>query len=565
MDNCEENVEEIYFTDFMMKICNHVQMGDYQLLGAPAEAASSTTAAASKLLKVERIVRGKPCSEYENNHAVIKKKFTDILSNSFQLVPHSNDLYYFCPTSCQIGDDYYPVPSRIRRDTKETGTGSSNVDEEDLVGKMKIIMNEDNPEEDEILSTRTKKTNTNKIDMASSLSLLSNTSEQSDLINESNSRDDAVNFDPLFLQVYITIKHDKDEMINCPISLLPTCLVDLITNTNANHEDGKELDLSRLTIYLDLLTITLTKEMPIEFGNRYLDKNRKRSVSLSSTMSISEFQKSSSEVSLASDTGILDLAAEETLPSQQLEAFNNVIKEIKWMVRDEMAFALTQHSINITEATLNTVVDHIKDSDGKPGCTVDKIPLDYVFGHEVSHALFMKMFKDFDIPGWRAIRVQDNFMYFLHNDPQDITDDNDDVLIVDEPMQRFQLSPVKEALASTTSDDAETMSITDSGANDQEVLVWRDDPQKNKKKPQFWLILRITESEVEIYFQYREGQFEALLPWRQTQKLIVSEVRSISKKVNQSFLLKDLFDNKVCNRLLEAETSEEIWSYSRHR
>ena len=79
------------------------------------------------------------------------------------------------------------------------------------------------------------------------------------------------------------------------------------------------------------------------------------------------------------------------------------------------------------------------------------------------------------------------------------------------------------------------------------------------------MILRITESEVEIYFQYREGQFEALLPWRQTQKLIVSEVRSISKKVNQSFLLKDLFDNKVCNRLLEAETSEEIWSYSRHR
>ena len=94
-----------------------------------------------------------------------------------------------------------------------------------------------------------------------------------------------------------------------------------------------------------------------------------------------------------------------------------------------------------------------------------------------------------------------------------------------------------------------------------EVFVWHDEPQKTSfRKPQFWLILRISETEVEIYFQYREGQFEAYVPWRQIQKLIVSEVRNICKKVNQRLLLKDMHETKICNRLLEPETTnEEVW------
>ena len=57
------------------------------------------------------------------------------------------------------------------------------------------------------------------------------------------------------------------------------------------------------------------------------------------------------------------LLLDETLPSQQLDAINNIISEIKWMISDEMAFALTTHTKEITETTLNTVVNHIKNSD----------------------------------------------------------------------------------------------------------------------------------------------------------------------------------------------------------
>ena len=182
---------------------------------------------------------------------------------------------------------------------------------------MKIIMNED--EEDE---TSTKKTN-NKID-ASSLSLLSNThSEQSDL-NIESSREENIQFDPLFLQVSICIRHENDVQIDCPISQLPTCLIDIIKYINS--EDGKELDMSKLIIYLNLLTITLTKDLPIQIGNKnFLDVhgtiNRTRSVSLCSTGSLTEYH-SLSEASLESDNGINDLPIEETLTSQQLEAIN---------------------------------------------------------------------------------------------------------------------------------------------------------------------------------------------------------------------------------------------------
>ena len=104
-------------------------------------------------------------------------------------------------------------------------------------------------------------------------------------------------------------------------------------------------------------------------------------------------------------------------------------------------------------------------------------------------------------------------------------------------------------------------STTGNSSPEAEVFVWHDEPQKTScRKPQFWLILRISETEVEIYFQYREGQFEAYVPWRQIQKLIVSEVRNICKKVNQRLLLKDMHETKICNRLLEPETTnEEVW------
>ena len=97
----------------------------------------------------------KPCSQIFTNHNVIKKKFADILQvwtifkcwflfkaffcqidklnissfqTSFRPVPQAEDLYFFCPSSSLLGDDYFPVPSRQRRDTKDTDDPISELD-----------------------------------------------------------------------------------------------------------------------------------------------------------------------------------------------------------------------------------------------------------------------------------------------------------------------------------------------------------------------------------------------------------------------------------------------------
>ena len=151
----------------------------------------------------------------------------------------------------------------------------------------------DDPED---YSNKTPNTRNNKND-ASSLSLLSNaTSEQSDL-NESRD-ENLIDYEPLFLQVSISIRHGKDTMITAPISQLPTCLVDLFKTlpNNSNSNKLSEIDFSKLVVSLDLLSISLSQGVPIPIGGRGHLKNpdRTRSVSLCSNLSFSDHQTYSS-------------------------------------------------------------------------------------------------------------------------------------------------------------------------------------------------------------------------------------------------------------------------------
>ena len=84
------------------------------------------------------------------------------------------------------------------------------------------------------------------------------------------------------------------------------------------------------------------------------------------------------------------------------------------MITDEIAFALTTHAARINEFTLKTVAKHIKSSHGKPGNSTQTIPLIYVFGHELSHQMFLEDFADLEVESWRKVTVGD-FVYFLQD------------------------------------------------------------------------------------------------------------------------------------------------------
>ena len=325
IDNCEETIVEVHFTDFLLKTCNHVQQ-DLKSKYQDDEIENG--------LKMSLVKATKSCFEMDSNHVTIKKKFVEILNKTFQLVPHSNDLYYYHPGSHRqhslgtsfenlnvtkgekiwrknltifffffkiilkkhfwakimsifilfLGDDIFPVPSRMRKDTRDADT------EDDY----KLV--------EEALDKASKNNSknaggVNNNDKASSMisEMISAATSVSDL-NESRDFHELVDFEPFFLQVSITIRYGKEMMITTPIVNLPTCLIDLLKTMN----NVEEIDLARFSVSLDLLSISLTKQdspLPIG-GQRQKGKDKEaaaaggldRSFSLCSNLSITQHQ-----------------------------------------------------------------------------------------------------------------------------------------------------------------------------------------------------------------------------------------------------------------------------------
>ena len=68
------------------------------------------------------------------------------------------------------------------------------------------------------------------------------------------------------------------------------------------------------------------------------------------------------------------------LPEYQHRAVISVLDEMKWMLRDEIAFALTKTS-EMTSGTLEFVRNHVQGSVGKSGSSVGTVDLNFVFGN----------------------------------------------------------------------------------------------------------------------------------------------------------------------------------------
>lgn len=49
--------------------------------------------------------------------------------------------------------------------------------------------------------------------------------------------------------------------------------------------------------------------------------------------------------------------------------------------------------------------------------------------------------------------------------------------------------------------------------------------------------------------------------WRSVQSEVVRSIRSLVKLVNQTLLLQDLHNTRMCNDLLEPEVSDDIWRH----
>ena len=76
------------------------------------------------------------------------------------------------------------------------------------------------------------------------------------------------------------------------------------------------------------------------------------------------------------------LICEDKLPETQSEVVTALVKDIKWILADEITFAMIRSPGGIEAETLQRVAAHVDMSAKKPGNACHSIPLNFVFGKE---------------------------------------------------------------------------------------------------------------------------------------------------------------------------------------
>lgn len=193
-----------------------------------------------------------------------------------------------------------------------------------------------------------------------------------------------------------------------------------------------------------------------------------------------------------------DYIGKHQLNTIQRKAISEMVEDIHWMISDEIAFSKAS-STHITQAMLKAIVAHVEASISKPGCSIVKCPLDFIMNREKSMEVMMEQISRIAIPNFKVIQ-KGRYWYLVRTSTKD------------------------------------------------------------SSKSKLWLILYIKDEKVNIIFQYREGQLNIVLPWRQAMQRLSVKISEALDYVNRVMLLQNLSESRICNRLLDPESpDDEEW------
>ena len=363
---------------------------------------------------------------------------------------------------------------------------------------------------------------------------------------------------------------ESEDIVCSPVRALPTCLADLLQDPTVPDPE-QELNMTTLGLRLDLVCMTLPKQLDSLASNLA----SLRSTSLCSSTSYRD------STSLPDDDlgGELDEEVNSGsdvlahLPEYQHRAVTSVLEEMRWMLRDEVAFAKTK-SMPLSHQTLEFVRNHVQSSVDKTGSLVDSLDLNFVFGSKESLPKFKESFQQLELNGFVLREVGD----YYHLDIKGKGDDGGEEELRANRRKsarlsrHLQLSPVKETAASSPEESREqsyegTMeqSSSDSSSDciaglsclekDLSLMTERTAFISN-----FACIFQVDQERVHMYIHYREGDPQVKNTWQTLHGELVSSIKALCTQVNQSLLLNDLYDTRTCNRLLEPESTRDIFS-----
>ncbi len=477
IDYCEsEMVSSIQLGSFLENVCSHM----------------------SRLSKGQEGWKALNCQESSLSHAFMRKKFSDMVENVFTPVPACKSFFYFKSDR--------PSPwRRQRRDTRDIGTSSNQLLlDEEIIPQRQQQQNEQaedhSSEPDRLELISISKCDAVTAGSLSALSHLESEPSESSFSLEGPDENDV----PLFLQLNITLrsntKSDCRQNLHeiIPVTVIPTCVEELVKDTGIDCLDEKNLFAS-----LDLVYITLpVTPVSVHISNSTTDGSPIKFFSLEGTVVKKSRRTTEGSTEGTSSSSSSYDASSDHLPLPQNQAIRQLREEIQWMLDDEVVYSMTRTN-HVTHEILERVTNHIMASPNRPGCSIQAIPLVFVFGQAISYKIFSRHLDTLEMTDFSMIQ-DGKYKYFLQKS-------------------------------------------TGSEKDQSEVF------------PSYWLIVKITQDEVDILFQYREGQLTSVLPWRQAQMQLIAKINQAVKSTNQEMLLRDLHDTRFCNRLLEAETNEELW------
>ncbi|XP_069837393.1 KICSTOR complex protein SZT2 isoform X6 [Dendropsophus ebraccatus] len=458
MDYCEEQLQEIDITNFLMTLCGHLrsfretqrdiessQNGqlrkasfrigsleqedepnvrdggvlhsessvdteecvEQEVTEAPTPEPNSQLCAEFQLSHLDT---GQACEVSPDLHRIIQDKFLAIGSLHFKTVPSNPHYFFYCPSSQRREEDT----------TQDTGERKPSEDME--VSEAEQATEEGNTstggiatESDPDLEVEYREHSDNAESMSESETVNQDDDSFSVLGGDSLNGQEMSELEmpPLFVHLICSVTH-KSQHGSMPVLTLPTCLGEVI-GCLENSENLQSISLADLSIMLDIYVLTLPLEIEgVNDESQHTRYTSESSVSFPRSPAQPSSYRSDEEIppTLERFPSNVDqrFSALSRLPSEHRQAIEVTMSEIRWLLEDELVSAL-RHSRVITRSILRKVLAHVCESDGRPHCHRELVQLQFVFGPEHSLQKFKEEFRRLSLPGYQLNEKEEDYYY----------------------------------------------------------------------------------------------------------------------------------------------------------
>ncbi|XP_023223130.1 KICSTOR complex protein SZT2-like [Centruroides sculpturatus] len=211
---------------------------------------------------------------------------------------------------------------------------------------------------------------------------------------------------PLFIHMTCSVRRRKD-VGSCSVSSLPTCLGEVIKCLKLS---SLEINLKDLEITLDILCLSLPPEVEypqLQFISPLYEQDTENIRNECKNWQL-----------LPKDVMVDSMNYHDFLSSEikcgnkiQYKILQHKKQMIEWMLQDEIASAAL-NTYPLTVTTLEMVAKHVKNSTQYPCCLMEEVPLQFVFGSDISLDKFTQEFKQMSAPGYH-LKKEENYYYLI--------------------------------------------------------------------------------------------------------------------------------------------------------